>query len=72
MKLQLEERIRKTKGNSYIASGRVLNFKCLGKHACDTLYLQLSRDGKIDLTMCITPEEAEIISYQLSVVANER
>ena len=57
----LREVKRSTKGNTYIASGVVTDQKAIGCPECDTIYLQLHRDGDGTQTLCVTPEEAVII-----------
>ena len=56
---------RSTKGDSCIAAGIVLDHRKVGCPPCDTVYLSLYRDGKADLFLAITPEEAQIINNVL-------
>ena len=58
----IKELGRSTKGNSYIAVGKVTDYKKVGCPKCDTLYLQLFRDGEEVLFLAMTPEESQIIS----------
>lgn len=64
----LKEVRRSTKGNTYIAVGKVLDYKKVGCPECDTVYLQLYRDSKEILFMAVTPEEAVIICDLLDKV----
>jgi hypothetical protein len=61
----LKEVRRSTKGNTYIAAGIVTDQKAIGCPECDTVYLQLHRDGDGTQTLCVTPEEAIIICNAL-------
>ena len=58
----IKELARSTKGNTYMAVGRITNHRVVGCPPCDTLYLQLTRDGHELIFIGVTPEEAEIIS----------
>ena len=61
----IDEYVHQDKGNSFIAAGRVTNHRKVGCPKCDTIYLQLHRDGAEVLFLAMTPEEASIISHQL-------
>ena len=61
----LKEVRRSTKGDTYIATGLVVDNKAIGCPECDTIYLQFHRDGEGTQTLCITPEEAVLISTML-------
>ena len=56
---------RSEKGNTYISTGLVRDFKKIGCPECDTIYLQLFRDDKQVLLMCVTEEEACLIGRML-------
>lgn len=65
MRKGIREVRRRTKGNTYMAAGVVTDHKTVGCPPCDTVYLQLYRDGKEQLFLAVTPDEAEIISQLL-------
>lgn len=65
MRKGIREVRRRTRGNTYMAAGVVVDREAVGCPPCDTVYLQLYRDGKEQLFMAITPEEAEIIAQLL-------
>jgi len=62
----LKEFRRRTKGNSHIVSGDVVDHEVIGCPPCDTVFLRLIRAGKEVLLMCVTPEEALLISSLLT------
>lgn len=64
----LREVKRSTKGNTFIAVGKVTDNKVIGCPECDTMYLSMNRNGKEDLFLAITPEEATIIGKLLEIV----
>lgn len=65
MRKGIREVRRRTRGITYMAAGVVTDHKAVGCPPCDTVYLQLYRNGREQLFMAITPEEAEIIAQLL-------
>lgn len=63
----LREFRRSTKGNTFFATGYITNQKAMKCPSVDTIYLQFHRDGEGTQTICLTPEEAVIISKMLDV-----
>lgn len=57
----LREISRFSFGNSWMASGEVMDNSLVGCPSCDTIYLKLHRGKEKDMLLCITPDEAKTL-----------